>query len=470
MSWLPDVLVVGTVLLAFAAWHFDLGTRLGLAAPDPLTQPALVPPPEGLELPPLRPAPAVASPLDTSSASSQKVERALAPLLGDRRLDKRLGRRVDVLVADLASGGTVYRHGSGTVTPASTMKLLTSVAALESIGPSTRFDTTVRRVPGSNRIVLVGGGDPLLARRPSTDRTTYPHRADLRTLARRTAKALKKSGTTKVRLTYDDHMFRGPAVNPNWPSTYLAEGVVPPISALWADEGRAADRPGYVADPSQSATQAFRSALAKLGIKVVNDPVPRIAPKGAEPVASVSSAPLGQIVSRLLLVSDNNAAEVVAHHVGIAERKGGSFDGGVAGVRKVLRRLGVPLGGAVIHDGSGLSRQDRLAPATLVGVLRVAAGPEHPTLREVLTGLPVAGFTGSLEYRFDAGAPAGRGRVQAKTGTLTGVHGLAGIVTDLDGNVLVFVAIADKVPKPDQLIARVTIDRVAAGLGACHCS
>jgi D-alanyl-D-alanine carboxypeptidase/D-alanyl-D-alanine-endopeptidase (penicillin-binding protein 4) len=59
--------------------------------------------------------------------------------------------------------------------------------------------------------------------------------------------------------------------------------------------------------------------------------------------------------------------------------------------------------------------------------------------------------------------------VQAKTGTLTGVHGLAGVATDLDGNVMGFVAIADKVPAAQQLYARLTIDKVAAALGACRC-
>jgi D-alanyl-D-alanine carboxypeptidase/D-alanyl-D-alanine-endopeptidase (penicillin-binding protein 4) len=465
LSWLPDVAVLALVLLAFASWQLDLGTRWGLSAPDPLTQPELVAPPEGLQLPPLRAAPAVATPLDSAAGSSQKVRAALLPLLGDRRL----GKQVDVLVTDLATGKVVYRHGARSVTPASTMKLLTSVAALESIGPETRFHTTVRRVPGSNRIVLVGGGDPLLASKPA-DASVYPDRADIVTLARRTAKALERDGTTKVRLSYDDSLFAGPAVDPHWPGSYLTEGVVPPITALWVDEGKATDRPGYVADPSLSAAQAFRAALAKAGVTVVNQPVRRIAPPRAHQISGVASAPLGQVVARLLLVSDNNAAEVVAHHVGIQQGHDGSFVGGVAGVRQVLRGLGVPLRGAVINDGSGLSRQDRLDPATLAAVLRVAAAPDQPDLRQVLTGLPVAGFTGSLEFRFDLGARAGRGRVQAKTGTLTGVHGLAGVATDLDGDVFGFVAIADQVPEADQLFARVTIDKVAAALGACHCS
>ena len=85
----------------------------------------------------------------------------------------------------------------------------------------------------------------------------------------------------------------------------------------------------------------------------------------------------------------------------------------------------------------------------------------------------MAGFTGSLTDRFDTGDQAALGRVRAKTGTLTGVHGLAGTATDLDGNTMVFVIVADKIPKKNglaQLKARVAIDEMASRLGGCHCS
>ncbi len=464
VGFLPDLLVVATVAFAFLAWHFDLGTRWGLAAPDPLVEPALVLPPEGLDLPTQRAAAAVAKPLVSSSASPGAVARTIRKLLADRRL----GSHIDVLVTDLETGRPLYRKGSGTVTPASTMKLLTSLAALEAIGPDRRFETTVRRVPGTKQIVLVGGGDPFLQSSASKE-YFYPHRADLRSLARRTAKALRGDGVRRVRMSYDDSLFTGPRTPKHWPSSYLADGVAPPITALWVNEGRNPVGSGYVDDPSLAAGQAFRAALTEQGITVVGDLRHRRAPTGTREIAAVASPPLGQIAARLILVSDNNAAEVVAHHVGRVVRSDGSFAGGALAVRSVLRKLGVPLDGAVIHDGSGLSRADRLSPRTLTEVLRLAASADHPTLREVVTGLPVAGFSGSLEYRFDTGATAGRGRVQAKTGTLTGVHGLAGVATDLDGNVMGFVAIADRVPKPQQLYARLTIDKVAAALGACRC-
>jgi D-alanyl-D-alanine carboxypeptidase/D-alanyl-D-alanine-endopeptidase (penicillin-binding protein 4) len=60
--------------------------------------------------------------------------------------------------------------------------------------------------------------------------------------------------------------------------------------------------------------------------------------------------------------------------------------------------------------------------------------------------------------------------VRAKTGTLTGVHGLAGTVTSVDGAVMRFVAITDRVRAPDQLAARIRIDEVAAALAGCTCA
>jgi D-alanyl-D-alanine carboxypeptidase/D-alanyl-D-alanine-endopeptidase (penicillin-binding protein 4) len=139
-------------------------------------------------------------------------------------------------------------------------------------------------------------------------------------------------------------------------------------------------------------------------------------------------------------------------------------------VRKVLGGLGVHLTGARIHDGSGLSRQDRLRPETLLSVLETASAADHPGLRAVVADLPVAGFTGSLAFRFEAGDRAGRGLVRAKTGTLTGVHALAGTVTTQDGVVLAFVAVTDRVRERDTLAARATLDRIAAALAGCTCA
>ena len=458
-----ELLVVLLVAVAGLSWHFRLGDRLGLSTPDPLTEPAAVRPPEGLDLPTVAAARAVAAPLDSGSASAARLKASIDPLLRD----KRLGARVTVRVADLDTGTVVYARGTAPFTPASTTKVLTSTAALQAIGPARRFATTVRRVPGQARIVLVGGGDPFLASAPVSG-DTYPHYADVVTLARRTAARLKAAGTTSVSLGYDDTLFTGPRVDPSWEPSYVPDSVVPPISALWVDEGRGTAG-GYVDDPSATAAGVFREALRRAGVGVTGELRREATPQGSTAVAQVESPPLGQIVSRLLLVSDNNAAEVVAHQVGLAEGAGGSFTGGATAVTRVLGRL-IPTDGLLLYDGSGLSRGNLVPPATMIGAIRTAASADRPQLRELLTGMPVAGFTGSLTDRFDDGAPAGRGRVQAKTGTLTGVHGLAGVATDVSGDVLAFVAIADRVPEADQLFARQRIDQVAAAIGACRCA
>lgn len=465
LRWLPEILVLLMLAVAVVQVRFDVAGQLGWEPADPATDPAHVQAPVGLELPAQGAAPGVARAAVDATPDPARVRAALHRFVDDRRL----GRHVSVVVAG-SSGPLVYRHGIGTVTPASTMKLLTSTAALESLGPTTRFETSVRQVPGSSRIVLVGGGDPFLASTPRSARGLYPPRADLLTLARETATGLKAQAVRRVRLAYDSSLFSGPAVDRTWPDDYISDDVVPPISALWVDEGHEPKGYGYVADPAREAARLFAAQLRHLGITVVGKPAQGHAGSAARAVASVRSAPLAQIVERTLGFSDNNAAEVIARHVGLAERGSGSFSASAAAVLEVLRRLGIPTSADRVYDGSGLSRKDRLDPDTIIEVLRTAADPAHPELRAVITGLPVAGFTGSLKYRFDESAPAGRGRVRAKTGTLTGVHGLAGIASDRSGAEMYFVMLADRVAVPNTLAARALLDKMAAALGACRCA
>ncbi|MGA8994510.1 MAG: D-alanyl-D-alanine carboxypeptidase/D-alanyl-D-alanine-endopeptidase, partial [Nocardioidaceae bacterium] len=398
------------------------------------------------------------------------VERAVRRLASARVL----GRHVGVRVVALADGRVAFRRGTGSVTPASTMKLLTAVAALEALGPAHRFSTTVLAVPGSSRITLTGGGDPLLASRPSSGQD-YPARADLDTLAARTATALRAAGRTRVRLGYDASLFRGPAVSPRWEPSYVPDDVVSPITALWVEEGR--DRPGATGrsrSPARGAAAVFAAALRRHGVQVRGALRPAAAPSvadGGRSVARIQGAPLSQVVQHVLEVSDNEGAEVLARQVALARGRPASFEGAARAVRGVLGSLGVPLSAADrIYDGSGLSRQDRLRPETLVAVLRVASSGEHPRLRAAVAGLPVAGFTGSLAGRFDTGNAFGPGLVRAKTGTLTGVHGLAGTLTTRDGVVLVFVAVADRVRPVDTLEARARLDELTAALAGCRCA
>lgn len=463
--------VVAVWLLALAAMAFDLGPRwFGFDYPSPVDEPAEVAPPPGLSLPPAADPAPVAAAQDPEQVDASAVRAALRRLVRDRDL----GRRVAVAVTSLPDGETVYRYGAPRVVPASTLKLLTAAAALETLGPDHRFRTTVL-APSADlrRVVLVGGGDPLLARRPvaaTGPGAGYPPRADVDTLARATAKALRDAGRTRVRLDYDDTLFAGPAVSPDWEPSYVPDNVVTPVSALWVDEGLPAD--GFLRSrrPARAAAAVFARALERRGVDVVGAPRRSAAPADATEVAAVESAPLAQVAGLVLEVSDNEGAEVLARHVALATGQAPSFAGASAAVRAVLADLGVDVAGARILDGSGLARENRLRPETLTSLVAVAAAPDRPELRAVLTGLPVAGFSGSLAERFATGAEEGQGAVRAKTGTLRRVSGLAGTVTTVDGAVLGFAAVADRVREVDTLDAREALDQLAAALAACSCA
>ncbi len=350
-----------------------------------------MPPPPGLDLPRLPDA----APVAADRAEQPVDERAVRRALGRLTRDKRLGPRVAVAVAGL-DARVAHEEGPRVVVPASLLKTATSLAALEQVGPQERFTTSVVRRGGA--LTLVGGGDPLLT--GAADPDAVPREADLTTLARRTAQALRRDGGPKrVTLRYDDSLFSGPAVSPNWENDYVPDDVVSPITALWVDEGR--EYPGAISrsdDPSRAAASRFADALGAAGVKVAGAPRPGRAP-GGDPIASVASAPLVEIVEHVLETSDNEAAEVLLRHVGLAVGgggRGGSFAAGARAVRSTLADLGVPLRGARIVDGSGLSRDNRLGVDALLDILTTSLDPKRPLLAGVAGGLPVAGFTGSL--------------------------------------------------------------------------
>ena len=122
-----------------------------------------------------------------------------------------------------------------------------------------------------------------------------------------------------------------------------------------------------------------------------------------------------------------------------------------------------PSTGDQLYDGSGLSRQNRLSTGH---ARRGARGsPRARTTRSCARcspGCRSPGFTGSLAYRFDKGPADARGRVRAKTGTLTGVHGLAGVADDVSGGRMAFVVVADRVG-PLKELERADADRPDRG-------
>jgi len=389
---------------------------------------------------------------------------------------------VSALVADPATGRVLLsQDGTRLATPASTAKLVTSAAALAVLGPRATFTTRVVQGATPDRVVLVGGGDPTLAvnRFPAGD---YPQPATLAGLAAATARALKAAGRTTVGVGYDTSLYTGPDMAPGWPEAYITTGNVTPVVSLGVDQGRltAARAPEdsddlanfrpRATDPAGMAAAAFAALLAADGIHVTGAPAEQAAPAHAAGLASVSSPPLSAIVEQMLEESNNVIAENLARQVALATGQPASFSGAAAAVTGELRRLGAGAGLRLV-DGSGLSPQDAIAPATLVKVLELATADAR--VRPLLAGLPVAGFSGTLsagQSVFGGIGGAALGSVRAKTGNLGTVTALAGLVTDRNGTPLVFAFMADRIPAEGMLrTAANAIDEAAAALANCGC-
>ncbi|RCG28933.1 D-alanyl-D-alanine carboxypeptidase/D-alanyl-D-alanine-endopeptidase [Sphaerisporangium album] len=385
--------------------------------------------------------------------------------------DSALGGNVGAVVVDVSGGATLFASRADIgITPASTTKVVTAVAALTELGPDTKIATRVLQGrPGT--LTLVGGGDPTLASPRSARGPGYPRFASLATLASRTAQALKAAGVTAVSLTYDDSLFSGPRTAPGWKPGYIPEGSVAPVTALTIDEGRQDPRnensPRY-ADPPRTAAEAFAAQLQRYGVRVGKSIKRAKAAAGAKEVARVESPAVYELVEHMLTESDNDLAEALAHLVAIKEGRPGGFAGASQAVRATLKRLGADAG-VVVNDGSGLSTRNRITPAALARLVSLAASPANPHLRAAISGLPIAGFTGTLGHRYAKGeAKAGAGVVRAKTGTLNGVNTLTGLARTADGRLVAFAFMADDVRDPDGAVA--ALDRLAALVSGCGCS
>ncbi|MEU1182288.1 D-alanyl-D-alanine carboxypeptidase/D-alanyl-D-alanine-endopeptidase [Streptomyces sp. NPDC005820] len=417
-----------------------------------------------------RPAPSAASVLTGLGGAADTVKSApdapaalptttgLKAVLDRLLADPALGARHTAAVVDVATGKRLYGSGADTaLTPASTTKIATAVAALSAMGPDHRLTTRAALEPDTKELVLVGGGDPTL-----TARQDAQGWAGLRTLAAATAKTLKARGITQVTLSYDTTLFAGSQIHPIGVNPNLA-----PVTALSADEGRTDDSTSgpttRVSDPAADATRKFAAYLEADGIKS-SAPGPSKATTRAQTLATVSSPPLSTLIERMLTNSDNDIAEALARQTAVATGVRADFAGGGKAVRAQLQKLGLPVTGAVFKDGSGLDRADRLTANLLTTLLAKAGDPGLPALRPVLTGLPVAGFTGTLSTRYADGAA---GVVRAKTGTLTGVNTLAGTVVDQDGRLLAFALLTSDTTDPTA--AQTALDKAATALAGCGC-
>ena len=318
------------------------------------------------------------------------------------------------MAVDLASGKVLFsRNADLALEPASNEKLMVTYGALTELGPSYRFQTVVlgegRQVGRvwQGRLVLRGSGDPTL------------ETADLQRLVKKLYSLGIRTVTGQV--AGDASWFDRRWTAPGWlADDYGIESA--PLSALVVNRAFRDGR--LVRDPALAAAALFDQLLRARGIDARGAVVGRAA-ANATGLASVRSHKLSLLLREMNTDSDNFTAEMVLKAIG-AERAGdGSTATGAAIVRRDLAAAGVPLEGARIVDGSGLSRLDRVTARELTSLLVLFW--KTPSLRTIVTSsLAIAGETGTLKDRL-LGKKT-RGIVHGKTGTTQISSALSGYV------------------------------------------
>ena len=407
--------------------------------------------------------------------------------------------------------------------PASNLKLITTAAALDKLGPQFVFRT--RLLQKADTLAFVGDGDPSLGDAEVLEGTGWKST----TLFEKWAEGVAARGVkSAAKLVYDDGIFDSRYVHPNWPEDqihkrYVAgvgglnfnancldfylrpkgagqvvDYTVDPLtsyapvanscvggsrSAVWlsrlpssnkielrgqADAANAKPISVTVEDPSLFTSTVLRDVLKKGGIdvggEVTRDATVRAAVNDWQELA-VYETPLAQVLARANKDSMNLYAEALCKRVGAAAAQSatpgvGSWATGTAAVGDFLRSVGVDAAQFSLDDGCGLSRKNVVSPAAIVAVLQHEFYAPH---RDVyLTSLSVAGVDGTLKDRFDTSTL--RERVIGKSGYISGVSGLSGFVKAKDGSTYAFSILFNGIAEGTNSRAKVLQERIVQSI------
>lgn len=369
------------------------------------------------------------------------------------------GTTFNAQVVDVTTDTVLYdRNADTNGTPASSLKVATALAALDTLGGESQLSTSVWL--DADTLVLKGGGDVLLGDGES-DHSAAKGYAGLATLAEQTAKELAARGINDVKIWLDDSLFGTTQINNAWDNSLFTSnniGAVYPI-AHYAGRAGESTTTAYQADAAEQARKVFAAAL---GPEVTVSEAGRGAYTGGEQLTEVSSAPLRMIIKHMLLVSDNYIAETMGRLVAL--KKGLDPSEYATAVAKVAESYGAT--GIKLVDTSGLAASNEISPAALTAALRGAATSGKAPLRELVYSLPVAGYNGTLMQRLTGDLT--RGFVHAKTGSLTGVATLTGMTVTAEGRLVAFSIFASQ---PNGTLAphKPTIDQAVTAIRGCGC-
>jgi len=177
----------------------------------------------------------------------------------------------------------------------------------------------------------------------------------------------------------------------------------------------------------------FRLLWRELGGEISGEVADGGVPPQAKVLAESESPTVTEVVRDINKYSNNVMARQL--FLSMARQQGATPDLAAAAVKNWLAERGLGLPELVLENGSGLSRKERIAPASLVRLLQAAWN--SPLMPEFISSLPLTAVDGTMKKRLGNAGVAGRAHI--KTGTLDGVKTIAGYVQDSNGKMLAVV-------------------------------
>lgn len=323
--------------------------------------------------------------------------------------------QLGMMVYDLTADSVIYSRGERqTLRPASTMKVLTAVTALDKLGAAYLYKTrlcytgsvvdSLKTLDG--HIYIIGGMDPRLGH------------DDLRSFVM----AIKELGIDTIRgNVYADRSMKD--------KNLLGEGW------CWDDDNPVLSPLVYSRD--DKLPEYFSKALADAGVVLEGELLDKTCPANAVELC-VRTHTIEQVLHRMMKESDNLYAESMFYQIGLTQGKPSTARKAKAVMESLLSKMGLSGRPHRFADGSGLSLYNYVSAEIEVAFLRYAYN-NTDIYANLLPALPIAAVDGTLEKRM--GKTAAARNVRAKTGTLTGISSLAGYCTAGNGHELCFAII-----------------------------
>ena len=324
--------------------------------------------------------------------------------------------QVGLMVFDLDADTVLYQYQARQLMrPASTMKLVTAITALDRLGGAYEYKTnfyytgTIADSVLTGNLYCVGGFDPSLT---SDDVSVI-------------AESIRQAGITKIRGTIiaDKQMKEVLDYGEGW---------------CWDD-----DNPMLIPlsiGRKDIFLTTLRKELDRQGVNVSEAKLGGngIMPNGARHLSTYRHS-IDIILKQMMKDSDNFYAESMFYQTAAStgHRPAKASDARTL-TKQFIKRLGLGGNPYKIADGSGLSLYNYVSAELLVRMLRYAHNKEE-IIGHLLPALPIAGVDGTLKKRMTEGNAYGN--VVAKTGTVTGISSLAGYLTTADGRRLCFAII-----------------------------